>query len=459
MDFLKDKKHLHFIGIGGSGMFPIVQILHDRGYFITGTDNNEGDNVDRLRQMGIQVYLGHRPENIAGADLIVYSAAIQEDNVELTAARQSGAAVIGRAEMLGYLTRHYQDCVCVCGTHGKTTTTALLTQLLLEAGLDPSAVIGGKLPAIHGSGRSGKTELMVCESCEFQDTFLHLDPDVAVILNVDADHMEYFKTMEHVIASFHRFAEMSRKAVIYNKSDANTCQAMAGITGKDAISFGLAADCDYYPAEIRREGTGYSFDLMHRGEMLCRIRLAIPGRHNILNAVAACAAALYCGVAPGQLEELVPHFGGAQRRFQILGKRDGVVIADDYAHHPRELEVTLRTAMDLGFRQVWAVFQPFTFSRTALFLEEFARVLSIPDHAVLSEIMGGREKNTYGIHTKDLAEKIPGCVWFSTFKEISDYVLAHAQPGDLVITLGCGDIYKCANRMMGWPEHGNFDEK
>ena len=250
---LKTVKHIHFIGIGGSGMFPIVQILHAQGYFITGSDNNESDTVSLERSMGIPVALGQRAENIDGADLIIYTAAIMADNPELIAAKKSGVPTVERAEILGYLTSLYHECICVCGTHGKTTTTAMLTQILLGAGLDPTAVIGGKLPAIGGNGRVGESGVMVCEACEFNDHFLQLDPDVAVILNVDADHLEYFGTIENIIKSFRIFAGMAKKAVIVNGSDENSMKAVSGVTGKEIITFGWEESCDYSPAGIVHE--------------------------------------------------------------------------------------------------------------------------------------------------------------------------------------------------------------
>ena len=445
---LKTVKHIHFIGIGGSGMFPIVQILHAQGYFITGSDNNESDTVSLERSMGIPVALGQRAENIDGADLIIYTAAIMADNPELIAAKKSGVPTVERAEILGYLTSLYHECICVCGTHGKTTTTAMLTQILLGAGLDPTAVIGGKLPAIGGNGRVGESGVMVCEACEFNDHFLQLDPDVAVILNVDADHLEYFGTIENIVKSFRIFAGMAKKAVIVNGSDENSMKAVSSVTGKEIITFGWEESCDYSPAGIVHEGAVSTFDLLHHGKPLGRFTIHVPGRHNILNAVAAIAAAIHAGAPVSAIAEHLAKFRGAGRRFEILGAVNGVTIADDYAHHPAELAATLRAAKELPFREVWAVFQPFTYSRTQMLMDDFALALALADHVVMSEIMGSREKNTYGVYTSQLAEKIPGSVWFPAFPEIARYVMANAKPGDLVLTLGCGDVYKCAKLML-----------
>lgn len=446
---LNGKKHIHFIGIGGSGMYPLAQILHHEGYYLTGSDNNETDTLAAVRGMGIPVFLGQRAENIEGADLIVHTAAIMADNPELIAAKASGVPVLERCELLGIITRRYHHAVCVSGTHGKTTTSSILTQILMEAKADPTAVIGGKLPLIGGSGRAGSSDIMVCESCEYVDTFLHLDPDIAVILNIDEDHMEYFKTLERLIDSFRRFASMATKSLIINGDDANTRKAAEGLD-KKTVTFGLSEQNDFYPADIQGHDGDvfYSYDLMRRGETLCRVKLHIPGRHNILNSLAAAAAAIEVGATPEQAAAGIAGFRGAGRRFELLGKCGGATIADDYAHHPAELKVTLEAAKELHYNKVWAVFQPFTYSRTAMLLDDFAKVLQIADRVVMTEIMGSREKNTYNIYTKDLAEKIPGSVWFPTFEEVADYLRQNVESGDLVITLGCGDVYKIAKMLV-----------
>lgn len=445
---LENKKHIHFIGIGGSGMFPLAQILHGKGYYLTGSDNNETDTLQMVREMGIPVTLGQRAENIEGADLIVHTAAIMDDNPELIAARASGVPTIERSVLLGEISAWYPAAICVSGTHGKTTTSSMTTQILLDAGLDPTCVIGGKLPAIHGGGRIGKSGAMVCEACEFVDTFLKLHPDIAVILNIDADHLDYFKTMENLIASFHKFASMATRAVIANGDDQNTLKALKDLD-KRIITFGYSSINDYYPANIEHvDGVTISFDLCRDSEILTPIRLHVPGDHNILNAIAACIAAHEVGASWEQCAKGLDAFHGAQRRFEVLGKFGGITVADDYGHHPTEITATLTAAKKLPFKRVWAVHQPFTYSRTAMLLDDFAKALSIADRVVLSEIMGSREKNTWNIYAKDLAEKIPGCVWFPEFSEIADYVVAHAEPGDLIITLGCGDVNKCAHMMV-----------
>ena len=443
-------------------MYPLAQILHSQGYFLTGSDNNETETLDAVRKMGIPVFIGQRAENIDGADLIVHTAAIMEDNPELMAARQSGIPVLERADLLGIITSWYDNAVCVTGTHGKTTVTSMITQILFTAGVDLSAYIGGKLPCIGGSGLAGKSDVLVCESCEFEDHFLKLSPDISVILNIDADHLDYFGTLDNIKKSFRKFAEATSKVLIVNGSDANTVDALDGIS-KDIITYGKDPSCDYYPENIKHEnGLLTTFDLMKKGEKLGVITLHVAGIHNVLNAVAAAAAADYLGIGFESVQKGLEEFRGAKRRFEKLGFERGITFVDDYAHHPTELEAALNAAMEMNFRKVWAIFQPFTFSRTKLLLDDFARVMQIPDHALLTDIMGSREKNTYGIFTRHLAEKIPGCIWFpqdeeaewtderkyANFQQICDYICENAEEGDLVITLGCGDAYKIARMII-----------
>lgn len=444
-------------------MYPLAQILHGQGYYLTGSDNNETETLDAVRSMGIPVFVGQRAENIEGADLIVHTAAIMADNPELMAAKASGIPVLERADLLGIVTGWYEKAICVSGTHGKTSTTSMITQIMYTAGIDMSAYIGGKLPCIGGSGIAGTSDIFVCESCEFQDHFLKFLPDISVILNIDADHLDYFGTLDNIIKSFHKFIENTSKCIIINGSDENSMKALEGITGKEVITFGNNDSCDYYPANVKHEnGLLTTYDVMYRGENLGSITLHVAGIHNVLNSLAAVAAARYCNVDFKYIAEGLENFRGAKRRFEKLGEVRGITVVDDYAHHPTELEATLTAAMEMNFRKVWAIFQPFTFSRTSLLLDDFARVLQIPDYAVLTDIMGSREKNTYGIFTRHLAEKIPECIWFPqneaeewtderkyfNFNQICGYICEHAQEGDLIITLGCGDAYKIAKKIL-----------
>ncbi len=450
-NLLDGKTKLHFIGIGGSGMFPLVQILHAVGYKITGSDVGEGDILDRERAMGITVFHGHSAQNVHGAELVVYSAAISEANPEIAEARHLGIPAVERSVLLGYVTNTYPHPICIAGTHGKTTATAMTTQIMVMAGTDPAAIIGGKLPLIDAYGRYGAGREIVVEACEYHNTFLHLVPYVSVLLNVDADHLEFFKTMDNLKASFRRFALLTEHTVIANLDDANTRQVLEGLDRR-VLTFGIDTPADYRAVNVTEyRPSFFSFDVEVNGAKGVHVELSVPGRHNVYNALAAYVCASSFGCTPQQCSEGIRAFRGAGRRFEFLGENRGVTIADDYAHHPTELEATLSSAKKMDYHSVWAVFQPFTYTRTEMLLDEFARVLPIADHVVMTEIMGSRERaEDYSIRTRDLAAKIPGSVWFNTFDEVTAYVMEHAQPGDLVITLGCGDIYKAAKKMLNF---------
>lgn len=449
---LKGKKHIHFIGIGGSGMFPLAQILHQKGYYLTGSDNNETETLQAVRNMGIPVMLGQRAENIEGADLIVHTSAIMADNPELIAAKASGVPVLERKDLLGLVSTWYDNAICISGTHGKTTTTSMTAQVFLEDGNDFGCVIGGKLPAIGGSGRPGTSDVFICEADEFVDTFLKLSPDVAVILNIDEDHLEYFKTMENMKNSFRRFASNASKCVIYNGDDANTVDALKGLEGKEMYSFGFGKTNDYYPVILSHSGLSTKFEVYFRGEKLLETEINVVGRHNVLNAVAAIAASVYSGVSPSVAANGIAKFRGALRRFEKIAEVNGVTVADDYAHHPAEVTAILTAAKELDFKRIIAVHQPFTYSRTYRLMDDFVNALSIADVVLVTDIMGSREKNTYGVKATDLVAKMPNAVFTDTFSETVRYLKETVREGDLVITLGCGDIYKVAKEFGSWLE-------
>ncbi len=448
-EILNSAHKIHFVGIGGSGMFPLVEILNAGGrYEITGSDVNEGIILDLVRGLGIPVSIGHDAKNAEGADALVVTAALLEGNAEVGYAEQHNIPIIKRAELLGWATEHLGRAYCIGGTHGKTTATSMLTSIFVKAGVDLSAVIGGKLPLIGGYGRYGKSGVMVAEACEFKDTYLHMSPAYAVILNVDADHLDYFGSLDGVKASFKKFANLAKTAVIANGDDKNTLDTLEGVTTK-VILFGKGANCDYKISDITKGGRAfYSFTLTAPSGKSGQFTLSVPGEHNVYNAAAAATCALIEGLSFEEIQPGFDSFRGAGRRFEILGEYGGITFADDYAHHPAEIRVTLAAAAAMGYNRIIAVFQPFTFTRTKLLLNDFASALSSADKVVLTEIMGSREVNTVGITTQDLCELIEGACWFKTFSEVCDHCLAEAKPGDLIITLGCGDIYKAANEMV-----------
>ena len=408
-ELLNRVNRVHFIGIGGSGMCPLVDILRGDGKTITGSDvDDNSDTVKRLRSFGIPVAIGQRAENIGDAELVVYSAAIAKDNPELVAAMESGVPTIERSVLLGAVCRRYKRDIAISGTHGKTTTTSMVTTILMAGQLDPTVVIGGKLALIEGYGRAGRSDRMVCEACEFVDTFLQITPEVAVILNIDADHLDYFGTLDNIIASFRQFADQTTGVVIANGDDANTMKAL-DTTKAQIITFGLDPKNDYYAVNVQQASGGFwRFDLMHHGEKLTDISLKVPGEHNVLNALAAAAASIHVGATPDDVKKGLGMFSGACRRFEIHTVHNGITIADDYAHHPTEIEATLRACKEMDYKRVWAVFQPFTYTRTKQHMQEFADVLQIADKVVLGgsgglracQCTGGRSRHHDGLRRR-----------------------------------------------------------
>ncbi len=445
---LDNVKKIHFIGCGGSGMYPLIQILASKGYEITGSDVLEGSILDAERAMGVRVTLGHDAANITGADLIVYSAAIPKDNPELLAADSYGIRTVERSVLLGYVSRLYKNSVCVSGTHGKTTTTALITTALELAGRDPSAVIGGKLPLIGGYGKAGGGDEVVIEACEYAETFLKLTPYLSVVLNIDNDHLDYYGSMGELKFAFKRFSLMTQFMIFANADDKNTMDVMFTLNRR-VRTFGIEHSADYQAVNVQEYKPGfYEFDLKEWDNASGHIRLAIPGRHNIYNALAMCAVCRLLGLTVEQCAEAAASFKGAGRRFEICGECGGALIVDDYAHHPTELRATLETARKLGYKRLIAVHQPFTYSRTKALLDDFAEVLKLADLTVLTPILGSREPEDPTISSAMLAEKLPGAVLVDSLDAAADWVRANAREGDLVITLGCGDVYKAAHKMV-----------
>lgn len=448
-NILKSVKKIHFIGIGGAGMCPLAEILLSLGYEITGSDNNDTETFRRIEKEGAKVFLGQVKENIADdTQLVIYTNAILKGNEELEYAKASFPC-FERAELLGAVSRIFSNCIGVCGTHGKTTVSSMITQALLAAGLDPSAVIGGKLPVIDAYGRYGNSQNFVCESCEFNNTFLHMNADMAVVLNIDEDHLDFFGNLDNIKKSFREFCEKTTKTIIYNGDDENTVDMLKGITGKQLVSYGTSDKNEWTAKNISVPGGFHSeYDAYHNGEFEAHIEISVPGEHNILNSLAAFVACKLSGADTEKICKGLKEFKGAGRRFELKGVYKGITIADDYAHHPKEIEVTLKAAMKMGYKRVWAVHQPFTYTRTSLLLDDFARVLQIADKCVISEIMGSREVNTIGIKATDLSDKIHGSIQIDKLSDIADYLAENCKEGDLVITLGCGDVYKVSRMLV-----------
>lgn len=446
---LDNVKRVHFIGIGGSGMYPLVQILHAKGYEITGSDVLEGSIIDSERAMGIRVSLPQAAENVDGADLVVYSAAIKADNVELKAADAKGIKCVERSVLLGVVSRMYPWCFAVAGTHGKTTATGMQTTLLELSGKDPSCVIGGKLPLINGYGKAGTGKSIFVEACEYSETFLHLTPLVGFILNIDNDHLDYFGTMGKLKLAFQKFALLC-KTVCFNMDDPHVMDVVNSID-RPVRSFSTKNPDAYFLADnIKEYAPGYyEFDVLRLGEYMCHMKLAVPGFHNIYNALTMACVGEVCHLTAEQIETAAASFTGTGRRFEKRGKTpSGAEVIDDYAHHPTELDATIKTAKSMGYKRVVVVHQPFTFSRTKALMDDFARVLNQADEVVLEPILGSREVNTGKVKSADLAAKLDNCVLVNSHEEAAQYVRSHCGEGDLVLCMSCGDLYKAALMMV-----------
>ena len=447
-DYICPGKRAHLVGVGGVSMSPLAQVLHGAGVVVTGSDMHESAEVAHLRALGIPVTIGHLPQSVAGADCVIRTAAVHDDNPEIAAARAAGIPVFERAQAWGALMRHYENALCVAGTHGKTTTTSMCAHIFLAAQRDPSIMIGGVLPALGAGHRVGHGDTIILESCEYCNSFLSFFPTVAVILNVDADHLDFFKDLEDVKHSFRRFAELVPETgfVVADRDDANTMDALTGLD-RSTITFGLE-DGDVHAADLTWHGGFADFDAMVNGQCYAHVSLSVPGVHNVRNALAACAAAHCLGIPAAAVEEGLRAFHGAGRRFEKKGEFHGAMVYDDYAHHPHELQALLTTAKGLGYQRIICAFQPHTYSRTHELFHDFVEVLKLPDITLLAEIYAARETNTLGISSNDLAREIPGSIYCPTLADVTEQLRRLAQPGDLILTVGAGDIYQAGEALL-----------
>ncbi len=442
----KQARHIHMIGIGGSGMCPIAELLLSRGYTVSGSDRNENANVKYLKGLGITVFIGHSADNINGADLVAYSAAVPNDNPEMVAADILGLPKMERSQLLGAITRCYDNVIGVSGTHGKTTVSSMITQILLLNKQNPNAVIGGKLPIANSSCVVGESETLVCESCEFVDSFLQFSPDITVLLNIDDDHMDYFGTMENLENSFKRFVSMG-KICYANGDDIRVKKVVSDIDSK-VITYGFNTDNDFYPQNITAGKYGFCFDVMHNGEAVGHLCMHAPGRHNIYNGLVSFAVCYQMGVEPNGIADAVARFTGAGRRFEFIGEAKGITVVDDYAHHPTEMAATLNAAKTLDYKKVIVVFQPYTYSRVALLRDGMIESLSIADKVFMTPIVAAREENIYGVKSEDVTSAIPDAEVVADYDELAQKMIDSASSGDLIITMGAGDIFKVAHIVL-----------
>ncbi len=441
-----EANHIHMIGIGGSGMCPIAELLLSRGYKVTGSDRNDNTNVKRLRDLGITVYNGHTAANIQGADLVAFSAAVPESNPEMIAAKENNIPKMERSQLLGAITRCYDNVIGVSGTHGKTTVSSMITQILLINKQNPNAVIGGKLPLANSSCVVGESETLVCESCEFVDSFLKFSPDITVLLNVDDDHMDYFKTMENLKNSFKKFVSMGK--ICYANGDDEHVKDIVSTLSSKVVTYGFDEDNDYYPQNIVGGKYGFCFDVMHKGEQVGHLEMHAPGKHNIYNGLGSFAVCYEMGVNPDGIADALAKFTGAGRRFEFIGEAKGITVVDDYAHHPTEMMATLQAAKTLDYKKVIVVFQPYTYSRVALLRDGMIDALSVADKVFMTPIVAAREENIYGVKSEDVTDALQDAQVVSDYNELADKMIGAAQEGDLLITMGAGDIFKVAHIIL-----------
>ena len=441
--FLIPGKHVHLVGIGGVSMRPLGLVLKGMGMLVTGSDMNASVSTDELIGKGIAVSIGHRAENIQGADCIIRTAAAHNDNPEIAAARAAGIPVFERAQAWGEIMKSYKNAICISGTHGKTTTTSMVTHIMMEAKFDPTVMIGGYLPLLNAGHRVGHGDTIILESCEYCDSFLNFFPTLAVILNIEEDHLDYFKDLEDIEKSFHKFAEIASSGILANGDDRNTMDALKGLR---YTSFGLDAHNVIHVDNITDDYRSY--DVICDGEYYCHLNLGVVGRHNAINALAAAGTAWMLGVPGETAARGLASFHGAGRRLEYKGRFNGADIYDDYAHHPGELAATIEAVRTMDYNRIVLAFQPHTYSRTHALFDDFVRELKKADVVVLAEIYAARERNTVGISSADVAEQVPGSVFCETLPQVTQWLREHVQPGDLVLTVGAGDIYRAGEALL-----------
>lgn len=454
LDF-KHPIHIYFMGIGGISMSGLAEVLVEKGFTVSGSDIKASPLTRLLEEKGCTIYYGQKEENIKnGIDLVVYTSAIHPDNPEFIAAQKMQIPFLSRAQLLGQIMRNYKIPVAVSGTHGKTTTTSMISEILLAAQTDPTLSIGGILKSIGGNIRVGHGDLFVTEACEYTNSFLSFFPKIGIILNVEEDHLDFFKDIHDIRNSFHKFALLLPEdgALIINGEIPEVNSILSGLSCK-IITYGSNASFDYWPEEINYNETGCaSFTISNKNGEKRRISLGVPGEHNIYNALSAIALADLLSIDFSAVSSALLNFGGTQRRFEYKGTLNGTVIIDDYAHHPTEITATLNTAANCPHKSLWCVFQPHTYTRTKAFMNDFAKALSLADHVVLADIYPARETDDLGISSKTLQKEIEAlgtkCSYFPSFSEIENFLLKNFSPGDLLITMGAGDVVNIGENLL-----------
>ena len=447
---------IHFIGIGGISMSGLAEVLLEEGFTISGSDSKKSPLTTLLESKGATLYYGQRASNIKDSvDVVVYTAAIHPDNPEFSCAKEKGIPMLTRAQLLGQIMRNYDTPIAVSGTHGKTTTTSMISHILLKGDCDPTISVGGILPAIGGNIRVGNSETFLTEACEYTNSFLSFFPKISIILNIDADHQDFFKDIDDIRHSFRRFAELlpADGALIINADTPKYEEIIKELPCK-VITYSLEKEADYTADNITYDEFGHaSFRVLHNGSPIGTCSLKVPGIHNVSNALASIACGQLLALSDDVIFEGLKSFTGTDRRFQYKGQIGGVTIIDDYAHHPTEIEATLHAAKNYPHKKIWCVFQPHTYTRTKALLPEFAKALSLADHVVLADIYAARETDNLGISSADLQKLIADlgtpCEYFPTFDEIENFLLENCTQGDLLITMGAGDVVNIGEQLLG----------
>lgn len=436
-------KTVHLIGIGGVSMRSLAPVLSGMGVKVTGSDRDESNVTRELEAQGIKIMIGHHAENVVGADCIIRTSAVHDDNPEIISAHQLGIPVFERAQAWGVIMQGYKDAICVSGTHGKTTVTSMITHIMMQAQRDPTVMIGGYLPLIQSCHRVGKGDTIILEACEYCDSFLSFYPSLSVILNIEEDHLDYFKDLADIQKSFRKFAQLASDRVLVNGDDPHCLQAVEGL---ECVTFGFDRSNTVHADNICPDWQ--HLDIICDGKFYCHLDLKVMGRHNALNAIAAAAAGWMLGV-PGEITARgLLTFVGAHRRMQFKGKYNGADLYDDFAHHPDELRALIEVVKTMGYKRFVLVFQPYTYTRTVSFFDDFVKELEKADHLVLAEICAARETDTLGISSRHLQQKIPGSVYRETLPEVTQYLCSIAREGDIILSSGCGDIYKAIDAML-----------
>lgn len=444
---LKKYNKIHMVGIGGVSMSGIAEILINFGFSVTGSNNVETETTKKLEKAGIKISIGHNESNITNQDVVVYSAAIKQDNPELVTAKAKNIPIIERADFLGELTRCYKDTITISGTHGKSTTTSMVSLCFLEALKDPSIQVGADIKQLNGNYKVGNSEYFIIEACEYVESFLKFSPKSEVILNIDNDHLDYFKNFDNIKKAFIKYVKLLPKdgLLVVNGDDKNALD-LPKFTDANVLTYGITnKNTDFFAVNIVFDNNGFpEFDVYAKGEFYGRIKLSIPGMHNVLNALGCIALCDYYGIGLDSIKKALLSFTGAVRRFEFKGSVNGASVYDDYGHHPTEIIATAKALMNKKYNKSWVVFQPHTYSRTKTLMDDFAKALLNFDNIIVLDIYAAREKNTYGITSEDLVEKINSlgkhALYIPDFNECVDYLKENVHENDIIITQGAGTV-------------------